>query len=165
MMKKSILVAVAISSSIVGACTTATPVPNEVQNPWVANTVSDLGTNLGRIYLKNSPLPATVVVAPAVKHDGQLRPSYYGETLATLISGALVNSGVPVVQTESSGWTSGHPVNTVVKRRAEAANAGVIALGSYHHLGGETVVSYRLIDTRTGAVLAVSEGRIPGGGQ
>lgn len=163
MMKKSILVAVAISSSIVGACTTATPVQIEAPTPWVASTVSELGTNLGRLYLKNTPMPATVVVAPAVKHDGQLRPSYYGESLATLISGALVNSGVPVVQTESSGWTSGHPVNAVVKRRAEAANAGVIALGSYHHLGGETVVSYRLVDARTGAVLAVSEGRIPGG--
>ena len=165
MKKKSILVAVVISSSILGACTTAPPVQTEVQTPWVANTVSEIGTNLGRLYLKNTPMPATVVVAPAVKHDGQLRPSYYGESLATLISGALVNSGVPVVQTESTGWTSGHPVNTVVKRRAESANAGVIALGSYHHLGDETVVSYRLVDARTGAVLAVSEGRIPGGSQ
>lgn len=146
--------AIVLASLLLGACATQ---PELVKSIELPNTASQLGDALAINYLARSPMPAPVVVGPAVKHDGQMRPSYYGEALATQVSSALVRAGVPVLQTENNGWTSGQPVNAIVRNRAATANASVIALGSYHHIGGWTLLSYRLVDTRTGAVLAVSE--------
>jgi len=165
MRTKYVIPAIALVTVLMSACATQAT-PGQVspgQQPLTSTSVAELGTSLAKNYLRTSPMPATVVVAPAVKHDGQLRPSFYGETLATLISGALVNAGVPVIQTDANGWTSGQPVNVVARRRAEAVNAGLIAFGSYHHVDGITLVSYRLVDIRTGSVIAVSDARVGGG--
>lgn len=151
--------AIVLASLLLSACATQ---PAPIKSEAVFGNASQLGDALAMNYMARSPMPAPVVVAPAVKHDGQMRPSSYGEAVGTQVSSALVRAGVPVVQTENTGWTSGQPVNAIVRNRAATANASVVALGSYHHIGGLTLLSYRLVDTRTGAVLAVSEAYVSG---
>ena len=124
--------------------------------------LSDLGLQLGRNFNRGTQQPTSILVAPAIKHDGQLRPSQYGETLATQVTAGLVQSGLQVVESQQTGWTSGKPVVAVAKERAALVNANVVALGSYHHVGHTEIVAYRLVDVRTGRVLSFAETRFSG---
>lgn len=161
-----ILCALAVLTGLSGCAmhrSSASLYVEHVHSPASVQKLSELGFQLGR-NLNPGANPATsILVAPAVKHDGQLRPSQYGEALATSITAGLIQSGLQVVEGQQTGWTSGKPVIVAAKERATAVNASVLALGSYHHVGSTEIVAYRLVDVRTGRILSFADLHISGG--